>query len=205
MWNVRIEKLEIGAAQPQPVDKSSRRQNSYPMRKLRPETFRSARCFSRSYFCAARGPAAFLLIPTTMAVYPEYMVAPIRQDLTEVGFEQLMTPEAVDSALASSEGTVLVAVNSVCGCAAAKARPALKMALASADKKPGKLVTVFAGMETDAVAKMREHLLPYPPSSPCIALFKDGELVHMIERYHIEGSDAMRIVNNLQGAFEEYC
>ena len=140
-----------------------------------------------------------------MAVYPEYMVAPIRQDLTEVGFEQLMTPEAVDIALADTTGTILVAVNSVCGCAAAKARPALKMALASAAKKPGKLVTVFAGMETEAVAKMREHLLPYPPSSPCIALFKDGELVHMIERYHIEGSDAMRIVNNLQGAFEEYC
>ena len=140
-----------------------------------------------------------------MAVYPEYMVAPIRQDLTAVGFQELMTPEEVDTALASNEGTVLVAVNSVCGCAAGKARPALKMALASADKKPGKLVTVFAGMETEAVAKMREHLLPYPPSSPCIALFKDGELVHMIERYHIEGSDAMRIVNNLQGAFEEYC
>ena len=140
-----------------------------------------------------------------MAVYPEYMVAPIRQDLTEAGFEQLMTPDAVDSALANTEGTVLVAVNSVCGCAAAKARPALKLALASADKKPGKLVTVFAGMETDAVAQMRQHLLPYPPSSPCIGLFKDGELVHMIERYHIEGSDLMRIVNNLQGAFEEYC
>ena len=140
-----------------------------------------------------------------MAVYPEYMVAPIRQDLVEAGFEQLMTPEEVDSALAGQEGTVLVAVNSVCGCAAGKARPALKMALASAEKKPTKLVTVFAGMETEAVAKMREHLLPYPPSSPCIALFKDGELVHMIERYHIESNDAMRIVNNLQGAFEEYC
>ena len=140
-----------------------------------------------------------------MASYPEYMVTPIRQDLTSAGFEQLMTPEEVDSVLNAQSGTVLLAVNSVCGCAAAKARPALKMALASADKKPGKLVTVFAGMETDAVAKMREHLLPYPPSSPCIALFKDGELVRMIERYHIEGSDAMRIVNNLQGAFEEYC
>ena len=140
-----------------------------------------------------------------MAVYPEYMVAPIRQDLTEAGFEQLLTPAAVDAALAGSTGTVLVAVNSVCGCAAAKARPALKMALASAAHKPDKLVTVFAGMETEAVDQMRQHLLPYPPSSPCIALFKDGELVHMIERYHIEGSDAMRIVNNLQGAFEEYC
>ncbi len=151
------------------------------------------------------GSAAHFFILFKMAVYPEYMVAPIRQDLTEAGFEQLMTPEAVDAALAGTEGTVLVAVNSVCGCAAAKARPALKLALASADKKPGKLVTVFAGMETDAVAQMRAHLLPYPPSSPCIGLFKDGELVHMIERYHIEGSDLMRIVNNLQGAFEEYC
>ena len=140
-----------------------------------------------------------------MAVYPEYMVAPIRQDLVDAGFEQLMTPAEVDASLAATEGTVLVAVNSVCGCAAAKARPALKMALASADKKPDRLVTVFAGMETDAVAQMRAHLLPYPPSSPCIGLFKDGELVHMIERYHIEGSDLMRIVNNLQGAFEEYC
>ncbi|WBA40421.1 BrxA/BrxB family bacilliredoxin [Hymenobacter canadensis] len=140
-----------------------------------------------------------------MATYPEYMVAPIRQDLTEAGFEQLMTPEEVDAVLNEQSGTVLVAVNSVCGCAASKARPALKMAVSSSDKKPAKLVTVFAGMETDAVAKVREHLLPYPPSSPSIALFKDGELVHMIERYHIEGNDLMRIVNNLQGAFEEHC
>lgn len=140
-----------------------------------------------------------------MATYPEYMVAPIRQDLVEAGFEQLMTPEEVDTVLNDQSGTVLVAVNSVCGCAAAKARPALKMAVSSSEKKPLKLVTVFAGMETEAVAKAREHMLPYPPSSPCIALFKDGELVHMIERYHIEGNDLMRIVNNLQGAFEEYC
>lgn len=140
-----------------------------------------------------------------MATYPEYMVAPIRQDLTEAGFEQLMTPEEVDSALGADSGTVLVAVNSVCGCAASKARPALKMAVSSSDKKPAKLVTVFAGMESEAVAQARQHMLPYPPSSPCIALFKDGELVHMIERYHIEGNDLMRIVNNLQGAFEEYC
>lgn len=140
-----------------------------------------------------------------MATYPEYMVAPIRQDLVEAGFEQLMTPEEVDAVLNEQSGTVLVAVNSVCGCAAGKARPALKMAVSSSEKKPNKLVTVFAGMETEAVAKVREHLLPYPPSSPCIALFKDGELVHMIERYHIEGNDLMRIANNLQGAFEEYC
>lgn len=140
-----------------------------------------------------------------MAMYPEYMVAPIREDLTSVGFEQLMTPEEVDRVLNETEGTVLVAVNSVCGCAAAKARPALKMAVSAADKRPDKLVTVFAGMETEAVAKAREHMLPYPPSSPSIALFRNGELVHMIERYHIEGNDMIRIVDNLKGAFEEYC
>jgi putative YphP/YqiW family bacilliredoxin len=138
-------------------------------------------------------------------MYPEYMVSPIREDLTSAGFEQLMTPEEVDKALSENNGTVLVAVNSVCGCAAAKARPALKMAVSAADKRPDKLVTVFAGMETEAVAKAREHMLPYPPSSPSIALFKNGELVHMIERYHIEGNDLVRIVDNLKGAFEEYC
>ncbi|MBA9076934.1 putative YphP/YqiW family bacilliredoxin [Rufibacter quisquiliarum] len=140
-----------------------------------------------------------------MAMYPEYMVAPIREDLTSAGFEQLMTPEEVENVLNQKEGTVLVAVNSVCGCAAAKARPALKMAVASSEKKPAKLVTVFAGMESEAVAKAREFMLPYPPSSPSIALFKDGELVHVIERHHIEGNDLTRIVDNLQGAFEEYC
>ena len=140
-----------------------------------------------------------------MGMYPEYMVAPIRQDLTSAGFEQLMTPEEVDKALSENEGTVLVAVNSVCGCAAAKARPALKMAVSATDKRPDKLVTVFAGMETEAVAKVREHMLPYPPSSPSIALFKNGELVHIIERYHIEGNDLVRIVDNLKGAFEEHC
>lgn len=132
------------------------------------------------------------------------MVAPIREDLTSAGFEQLMTPEEVEQAV-KTNGTVLLAVNSVCGCAASKARPALKMAVAAADKKPSKLVTVFAGMEQDAVAKAREHMLPYPPSSPSIALFKDGELVHMIERYHIEGNELHRIVDNLKGAFEAYC
>ncbi len=140
-----------------------------------------------------------------MGMYPEYMVAPIREDLTSVGFEQLMTPEEVESALSSKEGTVLVAINSVCGCAASKARPALKMAVSAADKKPSKLVTVFAGMEGEAVAKAREFMLPYPPSSPSIALFKNGELVHMIERHHIEGNDLVRIVDNLKGAFEANC
>ena len=140
-----------------------------------------------------------------MGMYPEYMVAPIREDLTSAGFEQLMTPEEVENVLSKKEGTVLVAINSVCGCAASKARPALKMAVSSADKKPSKMITVFAGMEADAVSKAREYMLPYPPSSPSIALFKNGELVHMIERHHIEGNDLVRIVDNLKGAFEAYC
>jgi len=138
-------------------------------------------------------------------MYPEYMVAPIRQDLVEAGFEQLMSPQEVEAVLSPDSGTVLVAVNSVCGCAAAKARPALKLALSTSTRKPDKLVTVFAGMETDAVARAREFMLPYPPSSPSIGLFKNGELVHMIERYHIEGNDLMRLVDNLQGAFEQHC
>lgn len=140
-----------------------------------------------------------------MGMYPEYMVAPIREDLTSAGFEQLMTPQEVENILNEKNGTVLVAINSVCGCAASKARPALKMAVSAAEKKPSKLVTVFAGMEGEAVAKAREYMLPYPPSSPSIALFKDGELVHMIERHHIEGNDLVRIVDNLKGAFEAYC
>ena len=140
-----------------------------------------------------------------MAMYPEYMVAPIRQDLVDAGFEQLMTPEQVDAALGPESGTVLVAVNSVCGCAAAKARPALKLALGASQHRPDRLVTVFAGMESEAVQKAREYMLPYPPSSPSIGLFKNGELVHMIERYHIEGNDLMRLVDNLQGAFEDHC
>jgi putative YphP/YqiW family bacilliredoxin len=136
-------------------------------------------------------------------MYPEYMVAPMRDELTSVGFEQLTTPEQVDSAI-SAEGTVLVMVNSVCGCAAANARPGVKMSI-DGDKKPSKLVTVFAGMEKDAVDTARAHMLPYPPSSPAIALFKDGKLVHMIERRHIEGRPAQLIAENLKAAYEEYC
>jgi putative YphP/YqiW family bacilliredoxin len=136
-------------------------------------------------------------------MYPEYMVAPMRDELTSVGFEQLTTPEQVDSAI-SAEGTVLVMVNSVCGCAAANARPGVKMSI-DGDKKPSKLVTVFAGMEKDAVDTARAHMLPYPPSSPAIALFKDGKLVHMIERRHIEGRPAQLIAENLKAAYAEFC
>lgn len=127
----------------------------------------------------------------------------MRQELVDAGFEELKTPEAVDQAIAT-EGTVFVVVNSVCGCAAANARPAAKAAVKNA-KRPGKLVTVFAGMETDAVNTARNYMLPYPPSSPAMALFKDGKLVHMIERHMIEGRPAQMIADNLVAAFDEYC
>lgn len=136
-------------------------------------------------------------------MYPEYLVEPMRKELTSVGFEELKTPEDVDTAL-NQPGTVFLVVNSVCGCAAANARPAAKAAIQN-EKSPNKLVTVFAGMEMDAVQKARELMLPYPPSSPAMALFKDGKLVHMIERHHIEGRSANLIAENLVAAFDEYC
>ena len=136
-------------------------------------------------------------------MYPEYLVEPMRAELTNVGFEELKTPEEVDNAI-NTEGTVLVIVNSVCGCAAANARPAARIAAAN-EKHPTKLVTVFAGMEKDAVDKARGYMMPFPPSSPSIALFKDGKLVHMIERHQIEGRPAQMIADSLIGAFEQYC
>lgn len=136
-------------------------------------------------------------------MYPEYLVAPMREELTRVGFEELKDADAVKNAI-ESEGTVFVMVNSVCGCAAANARPAARMA-AQNEKHPDKLVTVFAGMEKDAVDTARNYMLPYPPSSPAMALFKDGKLVHMIERHQIEGRPAQMIADNLIGAFEQYC
>lgn len=136
-------------------------------------------------------------------MYPEYLVAPMRTDLTVAGFEELKNAEEVENAI-SSEGTTFVVVNSVCGCAAANARPAAKIAAANS-KRPDKLVTVFAGMEKDAVDAARNMMLPYPPSSPSMALFKDGKLVHIIERHQIEGRPAQMIADNLIGAFEQYC
>ncbi|MEI6508868.1 MAG: BrxA/BrxB family bacilliredoxin [Bacteroidota bacterium] len=137
--------------------------------------------------------------------YPEMLVAPMRQELTNVGFKSLMTPSEVVTELTEKEGTKLLVFNSVCGCAAGSARPAVLNALKNASKKPEKLLTVFAGQETDAVAKAREYTAPYPPSSPSIALYKNGELVHFIERHHIEGFSADMISANLQAAFDEYC
>ncbi len=136
-------------------------------------------------------------------MYPEYLVAPMREDLTSVGFQELKNADEVTQAI-ESEGTVFVMVNSVCGCAAGMARPAAKAAVKN-EKHPDKLVTVFAGMEADAVNKARNYMLPYPPSSPAMALFKDGKLVHMIERHQIEGRPAQMIADNLVYAFEQYC
>lgn len=136
-------------------------------------------------------------------MYPEYLVAPMRQDLTSAGFEDLKTAEDVNQAIKSA-GTVFVMVNSVCGCAAANARPAAKIASQQA-KRPDKFVTVFAGMEKEAVDEARSLMLPYPPSSPSMALFKDGKLVHIIERHQIEGRPAQMIADNLIQAFEQYC
>ena len=137
-------------------------------------------------------------------MYPPELVAPMRQELDQVGFEEMMTPEAVDAAV-NSAGTVLVVLNSVCGCAAGSMRPGVKKAIQTEGKKPTKLVSSFAGVDADAVNMARKFMLPYPPSSPCIALFKDGKLQHMIERHHIEGRTADMIAAHLNGMFEEFC
>ncbi len=136
-------------------------------------------------------------------MYPPELVAPMKEELTSVGFEDLTTSDQVDEAITSA-GTTLVIVNSVCGCAAANARPAAKMAIGN-DKKPNRITTVFAGVDGDAVAQARKYTLPYPPSSPSMALFKDGKLVHFIERHHIEGRPAEMIAENLAEAFNEHC
>ncbi len=131
------------------------------------------------------------------------MVNPMRAELSEAGFEDLYTAGSVENAI-SKEGTTLLVINSVCGCAARNARPGAKMSL-DGSKKPDQMVAVFAGVDKDAVDKAREFMLPFPPSSPCMALFKDGELVHMLERHHIEGRPAELIAENLQNAYNEYC
>jgi putative YphP/YqiW family bacilliredoxin len=138
-------------------------------------------------------------------MYPPHLLIPMREDLTSVGFQELTTPAEVDTAMAAQQGTALLVVNSVCGCAAGAARPGVKAALAASPVKPDQLLTVFAGGDTDATARMREHLLPYPPSSPSIALLKDGEIVHFIERHHIEGRSAQMIAQHLVMVLDEFC
>lgn len=136
-------------------------------------------------------------------MYPEEIVKPMRQQLVDAGFQELKSADQVDAIL-NEKGTTLIMVNSVCGCAAGTARPGAILST-QGDKKPDHLTTVFAGNDVEAVNKAREHMIPFPPSSPAIALFKDGELVHMLERHHIEGRSAEMIAENLAGAYQEFC
>jgi len=138
-------------------------------------------------------------------MYPAELVAPMKADLTQVGFEELLTPADVDIALTPASGTVFLVFNSVCGCAAGAARPALKAAVKDSAKLPSKLVTVFAGVDKEAVVRAREYTAPYPPSSPSMALFKDGKLVHFVERHQIEGNNAETIAAHLKKVFEHFC
>jgi len=137
-------------------------------------------------------------------MYPAEIVMPMKEELTDNGFTELLSAADVDAQL-QKEGTTLVMINSVCGCSAGSARPGLLMAVANTPKKPDYLTTTFAGFDEEAVRKIREHLMPYPPSSPSIALFKNGQLVHFIERYQIEGRPAQVIAHNLINAFDQYC
>ena len=137
-------------------------------------------------------------------MYPEELVRPMRAELTNIGFDELKDAEAVENQL-KEEGTTLMVINSVCGCAAGTARPGVAMALQNSSKKPTNLATVFAGVDQEATAKAREFAMPFPPSSPSIALFRDGELVHFVERHHIEGRSAEVIGEHLSGVFEEFC
>ncbi|SFN55227.1 BrxA/BrxB family bacilliredoxin [Salegentibacter flavus] len=136
-------------------------------------------------------------------MYPAELVKPMREDLTSIGFEELHSVEDVDAAM-KKEGTTLVVVNSVCGCAAANARPGARLSLQNA-KKPDNLYTVFAGVDKEATTQARDYMLPFPPSSPSMALYKDGELVHMLERHHIEGRPAEMIAENLMAAYNDFC
>ncbi len=137
-------------------------------------------------------------------MYPAEIVMPMKAELTQNGFAEMLTAEAVNNTIAE-KGTTLIVINSVCGCSAGTARPGVLMAVNNTEKRPNNVSTSFAGFDTEAVSEIRKHLLPYPPSSPSIALFKDGQLVHMIERHMIEGRSAQMIADNLLGAFEVYC
>ena len=136
--------------------------------------------------------------------YPEMMIAPMREDLVRVGFSEMKTPQEVDALLSADKGTTLVAVNSVCGCAAAMMRPAVYMSL-QGEKRPEVLTTVFAGQDLEATERTREYIVGFPPSSPSVALFKDGDLVYFMERHLIEGRNAEDIANDLRTVYEEHC
>ena len=137
-------------------------------------------------------------------MYPPELVQPMKEDLTNVGFNELKTPDQVDEMIQHTDDSLLVVVNSVCGCAAGNMRPGVKLSLTN-DKVPTTLATVFAGVDSEATAQARKYFLPYPPSSPSIALFKNGKLVHFLERHHIEGGSAQMIAENLAEAYNQYC
>lgn len=137
-------------------------------------------------------------------MYPPELVKPMKEDLTTVGFKELSSAADVDNAMSTNNGAMLVVVNSVCGCAAGNMRPGVKLSLNN-EKIPQSLTTVFAGVDQEATAQARKYFLPYPPSSPSVALFKDGKLVHFLERHHIEGVTAQMIAENLSAAYDEYC
>ena len=136
--------------------------------------------------------------------YPEIMIRPMREDLTRLGFEELKTPEAVDLTIANTEGTLMIVVNSICGCAAGKARPGVALALQH-DARPDRLATVFAGADIEATEQARRYFTGYGPSSPSIGILRDGQLVYMLERYQIEGRDATQIAAELKKAFDLHC
>ncbi len=137
-------------------------------------------------------------------MYPAEIVIPMKEELTENGFKEMLSASDVENIL-SQKGTALVVINSVCGCSAGTARPGVLLAVHNSSKKPDHITTSFAGFDVEAVNEVRKHLMPYPPSSPAIALFKDGQLVHMIERHMIEGRSAQMIADNLMGAFDTHC
>ena len=137
-------------------------------------------------------------------MYPVEIVQPMKEELTDNGFRELTSAAEVEEQL-KKDGTTLVVINSVCGCSAGTARPGVLMAIANTNKRPDHLTTSFAGFDMEAVQALRQHMMPYPPSSPSIALFKNGELVHFVERHQIEGRSAQAIANNLTGAFHQYC
>jgi putative YphP/YqiW family bacilliredoxin len=138
-------------------------------------------------------------------MYPEELVAPMRRELTNEGFKEIKTDQEAEEIITGNKGTLLMVINSVCGCAAGTARPGVIYSLENAAKKPERLYTVFAGVDKEATSKVREHLLPYPPSSPAIALFKDGQLVHLVERHQIEGRPAEIIAKHLEQVYEHFC
>ena len=154
------------------------------------------------------GAAAIKMIIFTKKIfktmYPPQLVQPMKEDLTSVGFKELLSSDEVDQAVQNNSGTMLVVVNSVCGCAAGNMRPGVKLSIQS-ETVPDNLTTVFAGVDSDAVAQARKYFLPYPPSSPSIALFKEGKLVHFFERHHIEGGSAQMIADNLSAAYKQFC